>query len=361
METSRAVKSTVKNYASKQGQWSKEKAWKIRFVAFVLVVFGFGLILEPALTIQAMTGGLINITSDRLYETWRQQQLWGGFGISAVGIAAVLLCWSDIRRQSQALVFLPPVAHSFVKYGDLSADTAIDRLRHDGDQVFQVAPEPKTTLEIAGGIAGTCTFLTLVKWLALWHAHIHAWIIFLGPISLFVWAFAWLAWRVNLMQAWASYHHRAKREGPFFCQVCQHPLAPMPSEQLELYLSPREQKLAEVKSVQWRAHYCAQCYPELDNPAFSEPLLPTAGADAGAKPEAPSLERPFHLFALDQSRLNFEVCPSCDEKALKRTIKILKEATTEREGMMETTLECKMCDHIDMSHRVIPMKPKTAD
>ena len=69
METSRAVKSTVKNYASKQGQWSKEKAWKIRFVAFVLVVFGFGLILEPALTIQAMTGGLINITSDRLYET----------------------------------------------------------------------------------------------------------------------------------------------------------------------------------------------------------------------------------------------------------------------------------------------------
>ena len=143
--------------------------------------------------------------------------------------------------------------------------------------------------------------------------------------------------------------------------VCQPPLAPIPSEPLELYLSPREQKLAEVKSVQWPAHYCAQCYPELDNPAFSEPLLPTAGADAGAKPEAPSLERPFHLFALDQSRLNFEVCPSCDEKALKRTIKILKEATTEREGMMETTLECKMCDHIDMSHRVIPMKPKTAD
>ncbi|MEM9770636.1 MAG: hypothetical protein AAF889_03375, partial [Cyanobacteria bacterium P01_D01_bin.73] len=147
--------------AFKQRQWSKGKARKIRLVAFSLIIFGFGLIFEPVLTIQVMTGGLIDIASASAYETWRSQQLWNGFGTGAVGIAAVLLCWSDIRRQPPARVFLPPVAHSFVKYGDLRAGKAIDRLRCDGDPEFQVKPKSvKTTLEIAGGIAGTCTFLT---------------------------------------------------------------------------------------------------------------------------------------------------------------------------------------------------------
>ena len=338
-----------------KGQWTKQEAWKIRFVAIALIIIGIGLIFEPALTLRAITGDIVNITSNSLYETWRQQHLWGGVGISAAGGAALLLCWSDIRRQPQKPVFLPPVAHSFIKYGDHSAEMAIDRLRQDGDEEFQVTPEAtKSTLEIAGAIASTCILITVIKWLSLWHPTIGVWIL-LSPIIL-VWVFVWAFLRMRLMQTWASHHYTTKRSGPFFCQACNHPFAPMPSHQLDHYLSPKEKKLADIQSVQWSSLYCARWYPELDDPTFSGALPPVQGTEVELDPGETTLKRPFHLFELNQTQHDFAVCPNCDERALKKTFNILRESTSEREGELEINAECKMCGYSDTTHRAIAIR-----
>ncbi|MEM9770232.1 MAG: hypothetical protein AAF889_01285 [Cyanobacteria bacterium P01_D01_bin.73] len=345
---------------SSGGRWTKQKAMKMRFVAITLLILGTGLIFNPALIVQIVTGSLVDLSNSTPYETWRQSHLWGGFGALAIASAALVLCWVDIRRQSRELVYLPPVAYSKVDYGDLGAEQAIDNLRREGVAEFQVKPEgAKFTLELAGALVGTCVVIALIKWFNLWHPSVGLWVIILGPLSLFGWVFAWGFSRMWLMQAWTNYHYTAKRNGPFFCSACEHPLSPMPGTQVEGYLSAREKKLAEVKSVQWLGLYCSRCYSELDNLEFNGGLAPAIGTDVEVDPEEGVLKRPFNLFELDQSRSNFTVCSQCEEKALKKTVKVLQAATEDRTGEMQTTVDCKMCDHHKVTHKTLPKKPKS--
>ena len=334
--------------------------WRGWGTAIAILTLGILLIWTSDFILSPPTGSTVTAQ----YQRWRHQQLWGGFGILALGIAALTMVRSDIKGQPTDPVYLLPVDHSSIKYGDLSPENAIDRLRMEGDTEFQVEPpSAKFTLELAAAIAGTSLFLALLQWFSLWISSPtnSMWWIILGPIALLVWLFAWVFWRSTLMQMWTNHHYRAKREGPFFCAACSHPLAPLPSEQLDQYLSSKERKLAEIQSVRWVGYYCAQCYPALDNPDFTEALTPATSTTVQPEDGETTLRRPFHLFALDQSRLEFTVCPKCDAKALKKTIKILKQATEDEVGKMESQFDCKMCDHHDVTHHTIPKKPKSAD
>ncbi|MEM9772040.1 MAG: hypothetical protein AAF889_10690, partial [Cyanobacteria bacterium P01_D01_bin.73] len=154
----------------------------------------------------------------------------------------------------------------------------------------------------------------------------------------------------------------AKREGPFFCENCRHLLVPMPPKQLESYLSPRDKKLASVKVVEWNSYYCAWCHPELDNPEFTGTLPPVAGTEEELESEETTFKHPFHLFELEQSRFNFEVCPSCNEKALEQTaVEVLRRATDEQEGEQKIKRRCRMCDRRNVVFRPILKKMKIDD
>ncbi len=329
--------------------------------------------LIPALAVLAQSPTEVDATNALadLYEQWRQRQFWGGVGFLVLGGTAIALVSWDIQRQPVERAMLPPVGESFLKYGDLGLENAVDRLRRDGDPAFQVASDAaKFTLELAAAIAGTSIPLALVQWMNLLHPSPGAWLIFSVPILL-VWLFAWVFWRTWVMQSWTAYHHGAKREGPFFCSTCDHPLRSLPLSELLPHLTPRERKLAEIKSVEWEAYHCDRCCPAPTAPmplmdGFMDsrsanrsaplPTLPRRGEESVEEDDAGP--RWFHLRALEQSRLGFTSCPKCKEKALKLTVKVLREATEEREGELESTVDCLMCGHHDVTYRTIAKKPR---
>ncbi|MEM1425824.1 MAG: hypothetical protein AAGF75_04650 [Cyanobacteria bacterium P01_H01_bin.130] len=303
-----------------------------------------------------------------LYEQWRERQIWGGVATLILGGWAIALVFWDIKRQPVQRPLLPPMGESVLKYADVGLENAVGRLRRDGDSEFQVAsPAAKFTLELSAAIAGTSLPLALAQWISLWHPSIGAWLIFFGPILLLVWVFAWVFWRDWVMQAWTAHHHGGKREGPFFCSTCDHPMRALPQSQLLPYLTPRERKLEEVRAVEWKAYHCDRCCPPLTDPLplmeDRSPLLPTMPRRIeepreGDRREDDAGPRWFHLRALEQSRLGFTVCPKCNEKALKLTAKVLREPTVEREGELESTVDCQMCGHHDVAYRSIAKKPR---
>ena len=129
------------------------------------------------------------------------------------------------------------------------------------------------------------------------------------------------------------------------------------------HLTPRERKLAEIQSVEWKAFHCDRCCPApvapvpfMDDRSAPLPTLPHRVEESREEDDAGP--RWFHLRALEQSRLGFTSCPKCNEKALKLKVKVLREATEEREGELESTVNCLMCGHHDVTSRSIAKKPR---
>lgn len=165
----------------------------------------------------------------------------------------------------------------------------------------------------------------------------------------------WVPLRHWGIHGWFAYCDRPRRQnGPYHCAECGAPLRTVSDRQMKEYLSPEEQAVVELKSMEWLGRYCPQCYPQLRSPYFTDPLPASPQGDPPESPDPnkpqtdaePLLHpRPFHLFVLDYSQSPLKPCPNCHQKSATLEEEVLEWPTTSKEGLKQVWVDCQLCGH----------------